>query len=86
MQPFEISLIVAALFLLVEMLTGTFVFLSFSIATFVISIFEFCFNGFSLKRDLLTFVVLTIISAIVLRFFFRAKGDTKVAHEDVNKY
>lgn len=86
MQPFEISLIVAALLLVVEMFTGTFVFLSFSISTFAVSVFEFCFNGFSLKRDLLIFVVLTIASAVVLRFCFRRKGDTKAAHEDVNKY
>lgn len=85
-QPFEIALFLGILFLCIEILTSTYISLSFSIGLFGVSIVEVIMGGFSIDRDIFIFLFLTIIAFVGLRKLFGRKGDSVVVKGDINQY
>jgi membrane protein implicated in regulation of membrane protease activity len=85
-QPFEVAMAMAILVLALEMLTGAFVFLSFSTALFAVTGAEVFFRDFSFKRDVLIFATVSVATFIGLRLAFRTKGDTMITKNDINDY
>jgi membrane protein implicated in regulation of membrane protease activity len=86
LHPFELTLILAAIVLALEMLTGALVFLSFSVGLFAVAGMEFLFSNFNFSRDILFFAIIAVMTFVGLRLTLRAKGDTKIAEKDINDY
>jgi membrane protein implicated in regulation of membrane protease activity len=86
LHPFEQTLILAVFVLALEMLTGAFVCLSFSIGLFAVAGVEFLFSNFDFTRDILFFAIIAVTTFVGLRLAHRAKGDTKIAEKDINDY
>ncbi len=85
-QPFEVTLALSVVLLIVEMFSGAFVFISFSAALFIVSMVQFILHNFSPYRDVSIFIVVTVASFLGLRLTFKAKGDTKACKGDINEY
>lgn len=86
LQPFELSLLAAIVLLGLELLTGTFIFLSFCVGLVVVALVQAFTGRFTLGRDALVFSAITIGTMILMRSVFGAAGDTKRSHKDVNDY
>ena len=89
MEPYKISLVLAFALAVVELLTITFIFLSFALSLIVISILQYLTGEFSVNRDIFIFAVFSIFFTIVFRKFFKGDKDQKSfsdKDEDVNLY
>ena len=86
LHPFEIALLLGALLLLLELITGTFVIVCFSPALFVIALVEFVCGNFNPWRDTALFFLLVIGFSLVVRLIFRRRGDSKSTGSDINDY
>ena len=85
-HPFEFFLTIAVIVLALELVTGFFVCLSFSIGLFLVAGAEIIFYRFNLERDVLLFAVGSIISFIAFRIVFRGNEDNKANEGDINEY
>ena len=85
-QPFEVSIAAAVILLILEIVFGTFMFLSFCIGCFAVATIEYFTGNVSLGRDLFVFTTTAASVASALRLGFRSPGDTKRARGDVNDY
>jgi len=70
----------------VEMLTGTFLFLGFGIGTVPLVFIHYSTDQVDWGRDLAVFAVVSMISFFLLRKRFRNRNDTKKLDTDVNMY
>lgn len=88
MEPYQISIIVAVVFAIAELITATFVFLSFSIAALVVAALQYFEGGFLLNRDLLFFIAGSVFFTVLFRALFRSKKDVETlnVNKDVNRY
>lgn len=86
LQPFEITLSLAALLLIIELLTGTFSVICLSPALLIVGLVEFIFHDFSLVRDFLVFVIVAALSSLAVRLIFKKPGDSKNVTSDINDY
>lgn len=86
LHPFEIALILGAVLLIFELLTGSFVVVCFAPALFVIALVEFMFHGFNLLREFLVFVVVVIGASLMIRMVFKNQEDAKKSTKDINDY
>ena len=87
MEIYQISLIIAVGFAIIEVLTFTFLFLSFSIGMIAVALCQYFLNGLSWSRDIVTFSVITVIVVVFCRLIFKNRTDQiQSADEDVNRY
>ncbi len=87
MLPYKISIIIALLFAIIEITTGTFIFMGFSIGVLVVAIIEFIAGNFSMGREIVVFSISSLIAVIVLRKIFRGKNDqSSLRDDDINMY
>lgn len=85
-QPYEITLGLAALMLAIELLTGVFSVVCLSPALLIVGGVEFIFHDFSLFRDCFIFVVVAVLSSLAVRLIFKKSGDSKSVTSDINDY
>ncbi len=85
-KPYAVALIVAFAFGVIEVLTGTFVFLSFGLGCLAVAGVDAAAGGFWLVRDTAVFAVVSCLAVAVLRLRFGHAGDSKRAERDVNDY
>jgi membrane protein implicated in regulation of membrane protease activity len=86
MQPFELALLAAVILLVLEVFTGTFVFLSFCVGSVAVAAASACTGHFSIGRDALLFATVSTLTIVAMRLVFGRKGDTKRSEQDVNDY
>jgi membrane protein implicated in regulation of membrane protease activity len=86
LHPFEVSLAATILLLILEVVAGSFVFLSLATACLAVAIAQAITGHLSLLRDTLLFAAVALLVLVVLRHFFSRPGDTKRANGDVNEY
>ena len=87
MEFYQLSITVAIVLVILEMLTGTFILLGFGFGALFVGFFQFMFNGLSVNRDLLVFAIVSLISIYLLRRFFKSNSDQKkLIEEDINQY
>ena len=72
--------------LIVELLTGEFLFLGMAISLVPIGVLHATTDEFSFSRDLIIFGVGTAIATYALRRVFRHRGDVKSTKGDISKY
>lgn len=85
-QSFEITLFFGVLFLCIEIITSTYISLSFGIGLLGVSIVEIIMGGFSIDRDIFIFLLTTILTFVGLRKLFGRKGDSIVVKGDINQF
>ena len=83
---YQITFAIALLMLALEIFSGTFLFLGFSIALALLAVVHFFTAEFSFGRDVSLVAAIAAISFFLLRKYFHKSGDAMNASEDVNKY
>jgi membrane protein implicated in regulation of membrane protease activity len=83
---YQWTLFLALMFVVVEMLTGTFLFLGFGIGTVPLVFIHYSTDQVDWGRDLAVFAVVSALSYIALRRWFRNRRDVKRFGADVNDY
>jgi membrane protein implicated in regulation of membrane protease activity len=87
MEFYQISIIIGICLIIIEMFTLTFIFLGVGIASFVVALFQYLFDGLSLNRDLMIVAIVSAIVILVSRKIFRRRSDQSTTMEDdVNQY
>jgi len=88
MEPYQISLVIAFGLGIVEVMTLTFIFLSFALSFVAIALFQYLTGEFSINRDIGIFAAFSIFFTVFFRGLFRGKKDQKGIRtdDDVNLY
>ncbi len=86
LHGYECALIAAAVFIGLELLTGTFVLLGFGVGALGVSIAEWAFGPAAFRLDVLVFVVISALSFYVLRTLFSQRKPSAPSDYDVNRY
>ena len=87
MQAWQISLIVAALLAIAEVLTLSFILLGFAVGMALVALLQFLGDGYSAVRDISIFPVGSLVATLVFRAVFRRRSDQSPANDDdVNRY
>ena len=86
-DPYQLTLIVAIIFFIAEMLTGSLILFAFSFAFAIVAIVQFTQSGYVIERDLIIFTVSSIVGILFLRVRYQKKTDEKIPkNDDVNMY
>ena len=87
MTAFQITLIAAVVFGIVEMLTMTFIFLGFAFGMLSVSAVQYVTGDYFLNRDLIIFSIVSCIAITVIRRLFGKKSDQqRLQQDDINHY
>lgn len=87
MEFYQISIIIGISFVIIEMVTLTYIFLGVGIASFAVALVQYLFNGLSFNRDLMIFTIVSAVVIIASRKLFKRKSDQSIsAEDDVNQY
>ena len=79
----ELSLVLAAVCLVIELLAPAFLFLAFAIGLLPVALAQYLGGGFVLGRDALIFGVSALLATVLLR---RLLSRRNAATQDVNRY
>ena len=86
-DPYQLTLIVAIISFIAEMLTGSLILFAFSFAFAIVAIVQFTQSGYVIERDLIIFIVSSIVGILFLRIRYKKKTDEKILKDDdVNLY
>jgi membrane protein implicated in regulation of membrane protease activity len=88
MEPYQVTLVIAFALAVVEVMTLTFIFLSFAMAFLAIAFFQYKTGELSINRDIGIFVGFSIFFTVLFRVLFkRRKDQTDIKQDDdVNSY
>ena len=86
MEFYQVTIIIGISFIIVEMFTLTYIFLGMGVASFVVAIIQYLFDGLSFNRDLMIFATVSAIAILVSRKIFKRNLDQTISTEDVNQY
>ena len=87
MQAWQISLILAAVLAIAEVLTLSFILLGLSVGMVLVAIVQYWSEGFQVGRDLAIFALGALIAVVTFRMLFRRRRDLdRSIDEDVNRY
>jgi membrane protein implicated in regulation of membrane protease activity len=86
-EIYQITLILAIISIILEMITGTLLLYSVAFSFLIVAIFQFISDGFEVDRDLIIFSICMLVSIIFLRKTYKKKTDVKcLKDDDVNLY
>ena len=86
MEIYQITLVIAVVLLIVEILLPSFFFASLSVSVFVLAAVHYASAEFVVARDLSIVGIGTTIAFFLFRRFFRARGDQVKHDKDLNRY
>ena len=88
MEPYQLSLIAALILAGLELVTTSFVSLSFALALVIVATVQYFSDNINWTRDLILFIVFAIAFTGIIRALFKVNLDTKAINnkDDVNKY
>jgi membrane protein implicated in regulation of membrane protease activity len=86
MQAWQISLILAAVLAIAEVLTLSFILLGFAIGMALVALLQFFGDGYSAVRDISVFAIGSLVATLAFRTVFKRRRDQSEATEDVNRY
>ena len=87
MLAYQLTLVFALLLVVIELLTGSFIFLGFSIGMAFVSLMQLITGALNWNRDAIIFVLGTSFSVFCFRKYFKSKSDTKnTSEKDINIY
>lgn len=86
LEVWHLTLAIAAAMLVLEIFSGTLVFLGFAISLIMLTVVHYFTRDFVISRDLAIFSIFSLVSIVLLRRAFRNKSDVRTSDEDVNDY
>ena len=88
MEPYQISLVIAFALTVAEVMTLTFVLLSFALAFCAIAIIQYLTGVYDINRDIGIFAVFSIFFTWFFRSLFHGEKDQKElkSNEDINQF
>lgn len=87
MDSWQISLLIAVLLAIAEILSMSFLLLGLAIGMVVVALLQFVGGGFAPARDVLTFAIASFVAVVAARKIFGKKTDQhKLDQDDINRY
>ncbi len=87
MEAYQVALIATFALAILELLTGSFIFLGLAAGALAVAGVQWAAGGASLNRDILVFAVASVLATIAFRRFFRRSRDQdELRQEDINRY
>ena len=86
MQAWQISLILAAVLAIAEVLTLSFILLGFAIGMTLVALLQYFGDGYSAVRDISVFAMGSLVATLAFRAVFKRRSDQAPAGDDVNRY
>lgn len=86
LELYQITLALALLMVVIEIFTGSFLFLGFGVGLVVLAPIYYFTGEFLIGRDAIVFSISSLIAFVVFRKVFHHKGDTQETKKDVNQY
>ncbi len=87
MDAWQISLILAFLLAIAELLTLSFGLLGMAVGMLTVAALQYWGDGLSLNRDILAFALASAAAFIAVRAVFRRRSDQrKLDQDDINQY
>jgi membrane protein implicated in regulation of membrane protease activity len=87
MEIYQISIVLAIVLAIAELLTLTFIFLGMSGAMLCVAVIQYFTGTFSWPREVIIFVVASVAVTLVFRKIYRNKTDqTTLKADDINQY
>jgi membrane protein implicated in regulation of membrane protease activity len=86
MEPYQISLIIAFVLGIAEVMMGAFIFLGLAIGGLAVAAIQWISGEFSLNRDLVIFAGVAALAVVSLRKVFAKPDDQETTDKDVNQY
>ena len=87
MEAWQISLILAFLLAIAELLTFSFGLLGMAVGMLTVAVLQYWGDGLSLNRDILAFALASAGAFIAFRAMFRRRSDQrKLDQDDINQY
>ena len=87
MDAWQISLLLAVLLAIAEVLTLSFLLLGLAMGLVVVAALQFADGGFSATRDVLVFAVASLVAVVACRRIFGRRTDQqKLEQDDINRY
>ncbi|MFZ9626984.1 MAG: NfeD family protein [Burkholderiaceae bacterium] len=87
MDSWQISLLIAVLLAIAEILSMSFLLLGLAIGMVVVALLQFVGGGLAPARDVLTFAIASFVAVVAFRKIFGKKTDQhKLDQDDINRY
>lgn len=86
MAAYQMTLILAFLLGMAELLSGSFLFLGMAIGAVAVALLQWLWGDFSVSRDVLVFALVASVSFWLCRRWVARSTDHATAKEDVNQY
>jgi membrane protein implicated in regulation of membrane protease activity len=87
MDSWQISLLIAVLLAIAEVLSMSFLLLGLAIGMVVVALLQFIGGGFDPGRDVLTFAIASFVAVVAARKVFGKRTDQqKLDQDDINRY
>lgn len=86
LELYQWTLAVAILFVVLEIVTGTFLLLGLGLGLIPVVIFHALTGEIEFGRDIATFAIVSAFAFIALRKAFLKRNDTSISTGDINKY
>jgi membrane protein implicated in regulation of membrane protease activity len=86
-DAWQISLILAILLAIAELLSFSFGLLGMAVGMLAVAGAQYAFDGLSLNRDILIFASASAIAFLIFRATFKRRSDQqKLQQDDINQY
>ncbi len=87
METYQISLLLAVVLAIAEVLTLSFILLGLSVGMLAVAMLQYLGGGLSLGRDVLVFALASLLAILLFRRIFRKRSDQQVLEQDdINRY
>jgi membrane protein implicated in regulation of membrane protease activity len=87
MDAWQISILIAVLLAIGELLSFSFILLGFSLGMATVALLQALTDGFSPARDVLSFAIASFAAVVICRRVFGRRSDQqKLEQDDINRY
>jgi len=87
MEAWQVSILIAVVLAIGELLSFSFILLGFSIGMLIVALFQGVTGEFSAARDVLVFAVASLVAVMACRKVFGRRTDQhKLEQDDINRY
>lgn len=87
MEIYQITIIIAIVLAILELLTFTFIFLGMAIGLVAVAMIQYATGILSWNRDILIFCISAVAVSILFRKLYKKNTDSiKLKEDDVNQY
>lgn len=87
MEPYQISIIIAILLGILELLVPMLIFIGMAAGMLAVAMMQYVSDSYALNRDLILWIIVSVIFVFLFRKLFKKQSDqTKLNVDDINQY